>query len=356
MTYKFPTTSINTIYLMMGFNCNFRCRHCIQTTTDISKPCVASNSQISQATLDYIRHLINIRPTEFGKIKLMFWGGEPLLYFNIIEQIVGLFGSRIDYALVTNGSLLTEKYVQYFNEHNVHVALSYDGKQTEKVRGINVLENEHILELVKQLKNKSICTVISAYNYDFVELFKDIEKKLGDVPLSFEHMRVTWQMPKDLYEVDLAAYDKALQKIADKALCDIWQSEMSREVSVFLPYLKMLCSKERTPLNCGQMYRVMNIDLQGNVYSCHNSCKPVGTVNDERFVLLQRQDSFVNTNRPKQCEHCEVFALCNGGCPNEITNNEGERYTCAMNKIFFSKVFWLVKSLEEQFVEVDLRE
>lgn len=65
---------------------------------------------------------------------LNFYGGEPLLSFRLIEKTISLAGKkskelkkRASYSITTNGSLITEEVIQFFNENRFSVMLSFDG-------------------------------------------------------------------------------------------------------------------------------------------------------------------------------------------------------------------------------------
>jgi sulfatase maturation enzyme AslB (radical SAM superfamily) len=63
-----------------------------------------------------------------------FYGGEPLLSFRLIKEIVSFLEDKNqelkkkpDYTITTNGSLLTEEILQFLSKYKFHVELSFDG-------------------------------------------------------------------------------------------------------------------------------------------------------------------------------------------------------------------------------------
>jgi sulfatase maturation enzyme AslB (radical SAM superfamily) len=65
---------------------------------------------------------------------LNFYGGEPLLCFDLIQQAVSFinkkqndFEKTAQYSLTTNGSLITEEIIQTLDEHKFLVEFSFDG-------------------------------------------------------------------------------------------------------------------------------------------------------------------------------------------------------------------------------------
>lgn len=352
MKFPYPESTLKKVFLMLGFACNFKCRHCIQGDSHIVQP---GSCEPSQKVYQYLEHLIKIRPQTQEKLILMFWGGEPLLYFDTIKKVVSRFGDNLSYTLISNGSLLTSEIVDYINSNNITFVLSYDGVGTEKVRNINVLENPNILTLFKRINHKSIDAVISAYNYDFQELFNDIDTKLGsDIPVTIEPLRISWDIPSDLYTIDISEYTQKLHKLAIMAVTDIRAGNISRASEFFIPYLTKLYTEPKSLLNCQQTYYILNIDLAGNIHTCHNVNNVIGTVEDPRYKLIEQQDLYVRHKYAPACSTCDVFWLCNGGCPNELTTPDGNRVSCKFTKILANEVLWIANQLLATFTPVDL--
>lgn len=72
---------------------------------------------------------------------LNFYGGEPLLSFELIKQTISLLNNankesreKSDYSITTNGSLLSYEIIQFLDEHKFSVELSFDGLAQDKSR------------------------------------------------------------------------------------------------------------------------------------------------------------------------------------------------------------------------------
>lgn len=347
--------SVNRINLMMGLRCNFKCRHCIQTDAleldDVSR--------INQKVFDYIHHLIDIRPDFFDKIQLYFWGGEPLLYMNIIKRFVDEYGDKLSYRVVTNGSLLTEGIVNYFNENNFRVALSNDGPHTDKVRRVNVLENTKIISLFKKIKNREIDAVVSAHNQNYHELWAYLENKLGEgVNISTEPLLYTWDMPEDLYDFDFEAYKKQMTDIVNIAYSELIQGRPSREYTVISRDVSKILGvieggKSRYKYSCRQMQDFINIDLNGNMYTCHNCSDMVGKAGDDWDDMEKKYDEIVSSRDFSDCETCPCLPICQYGCPN-VRPSKGKEATCKIRKINYLAAIDFIKKLHGTLEDVDL--
>jgi uncharacterized protein len=62
---------------------------------------------------------------------IIFFGGEPMLEQNMIETIVDYINKehpeRFHLSMITNGTLLTQSFMDFAKENNISIVLSYDG-------------------------------------------------------------------------------------------------------------------------------------------------------------------------------------------------------------------------------------
>lgn len=66
------------------------------------------------------------------RINIAFYGGEPLLEFNLLKDIVAYVeenavGRDFSFSITTNGTMVTEEIVKYFIQHNIQMSISLDG-------------------------------------------------------------------------------------------------------------------------------------------------------------------------------------------------------------------------------------
>lgn len=333
--------NVNTIYLMLGSSCNFKCNYCIQSN------CFNISNDVSPDVIEYLNNILDKRPLTFKKIDLRFWGGEPLLYLNIIKYIVNYFGDRFKYSMVSNGSLLNKDIVKFLNDNNIFFALSHDGENTLNTRNIDILSDENFKLLFLNIKNKSICSVLSSYNYDFCKLFLYYRNLFGDIPVTVEMLKINWEMPKNLYNFNLNKFKDNIHEVALIAVNDIKNGYITNEVRLFFPYLMSYFKDfNEDILFCGQTNSSINLDLKGNIYACHNINDKIGSIKDSYSTLLDNQIKWNRDKFSTYCKSCNYLNLCKGGCPNELTYVNGEKYSCKIKKIFLNEVVWIINELK----------
>ncbi|MCJ7680613.1 MAG: 4Fe-4S cluster-binding domain-containing protein [Candidatus Aminicenantes bacterium] len=117
-----------TLYLTE--ECNFKCSYCYQTR--------GHNHLNTEEMVDFIHFLL---PHLTETFHLNFYGGEPLLFFGLIQKAVliaevmgGDQGKTPRFGLTTNGSLLEDSIIHFLNEHHFSVTVSYDGLSQDGLR------------------------------------------------------------------------------------------------------------------------------------------------------------------------------------------------------------------------------
>lgn len=140
---KYNLVNLNQIVFEMTTACNFRCEYCLYS--GIYKGFEAlSNSFLSfnkaKLILDYLIDLWNSNNRSFCSkpIFIGFYGGEPLLNFTLIKQIVEYVEEHIMnkwnviFSMTTNAYLL-DKYMDYLAEKDFQIMISLDGNQQSNI-------------------------------------------------------------------------------------------------------------------------------------------------------------------------------------------------------------------------------
>lgn len=347
---------IGRVFLKFGAACNFRCRHCIQEPSAESK----AEPVVSEKVYKYIERLASARPPERGRLNVMLWGGEPLMYWNAIKAVVERLGDAVGYSMTSNGALLTDDKVEYMNERGIHYTLSNDGAQTARVRGVNVLEDEAVRRRFLRLNSRAIDAVIHAYNQDYQALIGYVQRKAPGTHLFTEPLSCTWDMPEDIYAFDAGKYRASLRKMCEQAKADLIAGKRSFAEALAAASARRVmdkiyeeCQGVFLPADpwpaCGQVRNVMNLDCAGNVYACHNIDEKIGTIDDDYDTLVERYDA--KWKLPKECERCPAAYFCRGGCP-YAQGQKGREKTCEMERIRHEEILRFVASFADVAKEI----
>lgn len=140
---KYNLIYLNQVVFEVTKACNFQCEYCIYSGMykgfdTLSKGYLAFNKV--KLMLDYLVNLWceNKRPFFSRPIFIGFYGGEPLLNFSLVKQIVQYVEEHIMdkwnviFSMTTNAYLL-DKYMDYLAEKDFQLMISLDGNQQSNV-------------------------------------------------------------------------------------------------------------------------------------------------------------------------------------------------------------------------------
>lgn len=138
---------IASLTFIVTDDCNFNCSYCYKRRKKRNL-----DYSLAKETLSFFIPFIN------KKYFLSFYGGEPLLEFNLIESIVRFALEKnkeikklAKFSITTNGSLITDKILEFFIKHRFHIELSFDGLTQNLSRNQNSFKTV-VSNLLKMLK------------------------------------------------------------------------------------------------------------------------------------------------------------------------------------------------------------
>lgn len=103
--------------------CPLKCRYCfLERADDYGKFDEYKKEEIWAAVE---RFYSSLKEDEIGRI--CFTGGEPLLYFDEIKQIILHYGNNLIYEVNTSAYPLTLEMLEFFSDYQMFFNLSVDG-------------------------------------------------------------------------------------------------------------------------------------------------------------------------------------------------------------------------------------
>ncbi len=127
-------TGMNELVLEITQRCNLRCRYCIYSGQYLFERTHSMKDMplsVAKRAIDlFLRHSSDAHPKRI----IAFYGGEPLLAFELVRQCIKHTLTRVSandvcFSLTTNGVLLTEDKFQFLASHNVLLHISLDGPE-----------------------------------------------------------------------------------------------------------------------------------------------------------------------------------------------------------------------------------
>ncbi len=160
--HSFIMHNLGQLTLQVTQGCNLKCEYCSYSGNYFNRE--HTNKKMSFETakkaIDYF--ISHARDASFFGIS--FYGGEPLLEFELIKKCVAYADSRaegrkVSYNFTTNGTLLTEEKYEFLVSHDFSILVSLDGPQAVHDRhrvfaGTTVGSFQKMSENLKLLKEK----------------------------------------------------------------------------------------------------------------------------------------------------------------------------------------------------------
>ena len=126
------SSEVKALCLHVSHDCNLRCRYCFADEG-------AYHSVRETMSLDVAKAAVDFLIRESGNRKVLevdFFGGEPLMNFDVVRETVYYAKSQADkagkkflFTTTTNGLLLDDEKIKFFNEEMENVVLSLDGRK-----------------------------------------------------------------------------------------------------------------------------------------------------------------------------------------------------------------------------------
>ncbi len=321
---------VKALCLHVAHTCNLNCAYCFASQGKYHGDRALMSFEVGKQALDFlIAHSAGRTNLEVD-----FFGGEPLMNFDVVKQLVAYARSRetecgknFRFTLTTNGVLIDDDVIEFANREMSNVVLSLDGRKEIHDRfRVDHAGNgswERIVPKFQKLvqarggKNYYMRGTFTHANPDFL---KDIEQMLalGFTELSMEPVVCAPDDPSALTEEDLPIVLEQYEQLAQLML------ERHREGRPFTFYHYMIdlkggpCIYKRVS-GCGSGTEYMAVTPWGDLYPCHQF------VGEEAFKLGNVWDGVTNTAAQNEFADCNVYArpqcrdcwaklYCSGGC------------------------------------------
>lgn len=127
------STRINRLVLQLTQQCNLRCSYCIYSG-NYQGTRMHSNNEMSVETLIKSLEFLATNCSKSNHLHIGFYGGEPLLRFDLIQKTFSYMEANfsdklVTYSMTTNASLLSDEIIEAMIAHNVAIQISLDGPE-----------------------------------------------------------------------------------------------------------------------------------------------------------------------------------------------------------------------------------
>lgn len=329
------------VNILIGSACNMKCSYCLQQN---GKSPADQPSDVE----DFANKLAQILKGSSPK-KIMYWGGEPMLYWKKIKTIHSVLKKNgvvpEKSVFTTNGKLLNDEYVDYANANKdfFTVISAHDWKfETERLR------------LFFRLNQFSFSELITHKHHDLWETRKRfywLWDNFGKRPnLCVHFLRANDGCSPENY-MTKEDVDQFIHHIGYEILP---MAVMGDHYARFA--MGQLLFERNRVINKGDgalcvRKDVLSIDTHGNVYNCHHNFE---TKNIVRNLFNNKVIPIVSADLPdpnrfiksEECKLCDIFEQCRGGCYSSNTH-EIDCYFAKERAKLFELIEWTEKQINE---------
>ena len=330
MLKKKTSGVVKALCLHIAHTCNLNCSYCFASQGKYHGDRAVMSFEVGKAALDFLVANSGSR----RNLEVDFFGGEPLMNFDVVKQLVAYArsiekqaGKNFRFTLTTNGLLIDDDVIEFANRECSNVVLSLDGRKEIHDRfRVDYAGNGSFDRIVPKFqklvearegKNYYMRGTFTHANPDFLTDIKQM-LDLGFTELSMEPVVCAAGDPSELTEEDLPIVLEQYEELAKLML------EKDDEGKPFTFYHYMIdltggpCIYKRIS-GCGSGTEYMAVTPWGDLYPCHQF------VGEEKFRLGNVWDGVTNTEIQNEFECCNVYAreecrdcwarlYCSGGC------------------------------------------
>jgi uncharacterized protein len=286
-------------------------------------------------------------------LQIHFFGGEPLMYFDKIKKLVeALNGSNVVFSMITNGSLIDETILQFINDYNIRVCISWDGRNTVYSRNVDVFETnkKNIFAITDGF---SVSGVINhgMYPKEFFEDVENLEKELLSVRDDIDNIHFGFNLDclynlghtNEVYDIDFERLSSEMNEIVYNFMYDSDKNTKFANIYVNDMIDSLRNAEEETNFisMCNNGLVTLNLDLCGNLHMCHDvSDRCLGTIYSTVDEYMSNYHKFNNVAPEfykQYCFQCDVRHLCRGGC-SLLSEEERKNFYCHQRKILYKPI------------------
>ena len=205
--FKKRNTVIKALCLHIAHTCNLNCEYCFASQGKYHGERALMSFEVGKRAIDFLIENSGSRVN----LEVDFFGGEPLMNFDVVKQIVAYARSiekehnkNFRFTLTTNGMLVDDDVIEFANKECHNVVLSLDGRKevhdhlrkTVNGKGSYDIIVPKFQEFVKKRGNKGYYVITqTSQTIFFIWRIWDLQSfqwsRLYVLPMTHMHLHMT---------------------------------------------------------------------------------------------------------------------------------------------------------------------
>ena len=130
---------MSDLRIQLGLKCNMHCKYCAQSIDRDDEKLVSNVRDVPK-----LLAALKAGGIDCNGGVIEFWGGEPFVYWKPLLVLIPALREmypQAAFAMITNGTLLTEDKIDFCEKYGVSLTFSHDG-QGYRLRGADPLDDQ----------------------------------------------------------------------------------------------------------------------------------------------------------------------------------------------------------------------
>lgn len=336
-------SKLNLLILQVTQQCNLRCKYCPYSGGFYNRE--HANKKMTFETAKKAIDFYMKRCTDNGVISISFYGGEPLLEFDLIKKCIEYAEkegecNQVFFNMTSNATLLTSEIVAYLEKHNVDLMISLDGPQQVHDKNRDFYGGKGSFETVA--KN------LDMIRREFPEYFKsitfncvmDIDNDFGCINEFFttydviKDSNINFSSLNDEYAKDekiidgeeyIAEYNYELFKMFLSKIGRLDEKHVSKMVNGYYSNLRSKVFQNRHSEiqvekghhggPCVPGAQRLFVDIYGNFYPCErvnesSKAMKMGNIDEGFYIDNIRKILNIGKLTEEKCKNCWAYRYC----------------------------------------------
>jgi uncharacterized protein len=344
---------VKSMCLNIAHDCNLRCEYCFAAKGDFGRGRMLMPFEVAKKAIDFLIEKSEGR----HNLELDFFGGEPLMNFDVVKQTVEYARSiekehnkNFRFTITTNGILLTDDKIEFINKEMSNVVLSLDGRKAVNDRLRVKVDGKGSYDQIVPKYQKLVATrgdkdyyargTFTKHNLDFTDDVLHMAD-LGFDQVSVEPVVSDTKLDYSIKEADLPDVFQEYERLS-KTLLERQKEGKGINFFHFMIDLNQgpCAIKRLRGCSCGNEY--VAVTPEGDIFPCHQFVGDdkwkMGNVLDGKFDM-QMKNEFAKANiySKQDCRSCWAKFYCSGGCNANSWQYEGDilkshKISCELEK------------------------
>lgn len=332
---------ISTMVLNVNTGCNLSCTYCYKE--DLTSPDKGERMDFRTASEAF--ELLLREAATRDRVNLVFFGGEPLSNMGLIREVTAYAerraaeeGKTVDLSLTTNGTLLSDDLIDWFDAHRFGLTISMDGpralhdrnRRTIGGKGTYDVVAPKVRRLLDRYRSRPVGARVTLTPgvTNVVAIHQHLKHEIGFFEVGFSPVTAGDMAAFNLNETELAEVFAGMKDLGHQYLEGALRGE-NNGFSNMHQLMTDLVEGTRKSLPCGAGLGLLAVDKEGGLNLCHrftgSDLPTFGNVTDG--IDKARLGTFLNgmlDRSDRSCRTCRIRNICSGGCYHESYARYGD--------------------------------